>query len=960
MRQLLALVACSAAVWLLLFARDAGACGMFFTRHLTEAEIADKLPYLAVERVLLAWDAPTQTEDFVREARFQRADQAFGFVVPVPSRPEVFKVDKPPFDDLARAFPYAPPPPPGSGFGSGHGRLGGGVGAGVVVLSEQRIGSFTVFVLAANDGGGLADWLKKNGFEAPPEAQAWLDHYVKLGFYYVAFRYDAPADVGGHPQTPGGATAGMTSETVRIRFKTPLPYYPYLEPSRKVASRGPRELLLWFASQEEAAPIAARGSLEGELSWSKPWRSGDVRRVTAKKVRAAIPSLEGIIAGDEGARWVVVPFRDSKTRREGWGDVLLAPSSPVVADGAAIAARWPLLPILDPRLEGDLDQTPLRAASFETLSQPRQGAVTPEPSARRSSPDSPGDAPKPPGYSGDTPKATGCAIASGSVGSRDASTGAPRGALWMLAAVAAVFAARRLAPVTGLLALLSCRRHAEPTPPTTTPEPASTVALPGARAVAFARDGTKLMIAEGTRVHMVDVASGQELQKLDVATASEMDAGTYGADIGALFPLDRHRVLVEWKDRDRSGDPVRSMMSLIDMDGPRQEWTDVTGSWDRGVDVSDDGRRALALAEGKMILRDIAKNHLVDEWDADQGSPFAFAGADRALGAGSSTMQVWDLSKGIEQRTFAMPREAKTKIAVTPDGTRAITLSAEDALRVWDVAGDREVRSFDLFGLGISTDVVLSRDGRRAYTHLVARVCAWDLDAGTRLACTEPFPPCATRLPLQPYLRVFPTHALALSPDGRVVAFLTQDGVGFWSVPPESAGAGKAPWPIVPPVAETGQDQATVTPAVSRGRAEREAATLALLLGRTNTARLPTIDEDPGRANGAPVIRQGALSVNGSLPREIVQRIVRQNYGRFRLCYEDGLRTRPTLGDVRVAVKLVIDREGQVSKPSDDGSDLRDAPLVACVVRGFSNMSFPQPEHGEVTVKYTILFSAGD
>jgi hypothetical protein len=119
-----------------------------------------------------------------------------------------------------------------------------------------------------------------------------------------------------------------------------------------------------------------------------------------------------------------------------------------------------------------------------------------------------------------------------------------------------------------------------------------------------------------------------------------------------------------------------------------------------------------------------------------------------------------------------------------------------------------------------------------------------------------------------------------------------------------------------------------------------------------------------GRLGGAhqtrsPSIRQGATTVNGRLPPEVIQRIVRQNFGRFRLCYENGLRTNPNLQG-RVAVKFVIDRSGSVSTTSDGGSDIPDQGVVSCVVRGFGNLSFPQPEGGIVTVVYPIIFNPGD
>ena len=109
----------------------------------------------------------------------------------------------------------------------------------------------------------------------------------------------------------------------------------------------------------------------------------------------------------------------------------------------------------------------------------------------------------------------------------------------------------------------------------------------------------------------------------------------------------------------------------------------------------------------------------------------------------------------------------------------------------------------------------------------------------------------------------------------------------------------------------------------------------------------------------APRIREGATSVNGRLPPEVIQRIVRQNFGRFRLCYENGMRNNPNLQG-RVTVKFVIDRSGAVAMTADGGSDLPDQGVVQCVVRGFGNLSFPQPEGGMVTVVYPIMFNPGD
>jgi Ca-activated chloride channel family protein len=119
-----------------------------------------------------------------------------------------------------------------------------------------------------------------------------------------------------------------------------------------------------------------------------------------------------------------------------------------------------------------------------------------------------------------------------------------------------------------------------------------------------------------------------------------------------------------------------------------------------------------------------------------------------------------------------------------------------------------------------------------------------------------------------------------------------------------------------------------------------------------------------GRLGGShktspPQVRMGATSVSGRLPPEVVQRIVRQNFGRFRLCYESGLRNSPNLAG-RVSVRFLIGMDGAVSAVGNAGSDIADNSVVSCVVRSFWGLRFPAPEGGVVTVVYPITFSPGD
>jgi len=112
-----------------------------------------------------------------------------------------------------------------------------------------------------------------------------------------------------------------------------------------------------------------------------------------------------------------------------------------------------------------------------------------------------------------------------------------------------------------------------------------------------------------------------------------------------------------------------------------------------------------------------------------------------------------------------------------------------------------------------------------------------------------------------------------------------------------------------------------------------------------------------GCSPSAPV-PAAAPPASGRLAPALVQRVVRENFSAFRACYEDGLRTNPSLTG-RVSVRFVIGRDGLVSNVGNGGSSMPDGGVVSCVVRSFHHLAFPPPEGGVVTVTYPIMFEPG-
>lgn len=339
------LLACGLGAWHAGFERDAAACGRFYpARELRK-------PSLAHEQVAILYDASVGVEHFIREVAFNDATTHFGFVVPTPSRPEVAKVAKSPFEALRNSFDFAPrvgaraaggtrDTSPTRGYGSS------GLGS-VELLEKVKVGSFTAFVLAADDEAAMAKWLRENGLSTTPESQEWLGHYVRLQFYFVAMRYDPVLEP--KEATSPTRTVGVTrSETIRISFATPAPFYPYLEPRAVGELAGADRLLeLWLVTNEPLTPVALVD--EGEdRTWVRPLQPGlSYGSALASTVVALGSEFDGLLPKNDV---VVQTFQDQKSSRPGFGDILFVPKERRPLEGRRKEALTRLAGLLDTSL----------------------------------------------------------------------------------------------------------------------------------------------------------------------------------------------------------------------------------------------------------------------------------------------------------------------------------------------------------------------------------------------------------------------------------------------------------------------------------------------------------------------------------------------------------------------------------------------------------------------------------
>ncbi len=148
------------------------------------------------------------------------------------------------------------------------------------------------------------------------------------------------------------------------------------------------------------------------------------------------------------------------------------------------------------------------------------------------------------------------------------------------------------------------------------------------------------------------------------------------------------------------------------------------------------------------------------------------------------------------------------------------------------------------------------------------------------------------------------------------------------------------------------------TPGTQLKEVQRDWITLVFDKPLTSSPARPTGNQP--KPNTEVSRRRSAVSaVNGRLPADVIQSVVRKRFSTFRTCYEEGLRKDPTLKG-RVAVRFVIDLDGRVSSASDARSDLPDATVLRCITDTVRELVFPKPEGGIVTVVYPIEFSPGD
>jgi hypothetical protein len=210
---------------------------------------------IAAQDVLIAYDAATKTEHFVRRARFDASANAqhFGFLVPTPSEPKLAESLDLAFDTLfakiqpevktVNEWQLAPFSICCFPFYATRGQHGAAksldLTQSVRVLSEQRVAGYDATVLEADDTKALGEWLKAHDYDARPALLSWIEPYVVQKWKVTAFKYAS----GASKPDAAAPNVDLSTKAVRMSFSTEKPLFPYRVPEDNFAKPGEASIL---------------------------------------------------------------------------------------------------------------------------------------------------------------------------------------------------------------------------------------------------------------------------------------------------------------------------------------------------------------------------------------------------------------------------------------------------------------------------------------------------------------------------------------------------------------------------------------------------------------------------------------------------------------------------------------------------------------------------------------------
>lgn len=295
------------------------------------------------QAAMICWDPATKTQTLAIETRFIGKGTEFGWVVPLPSRPEVKPGTEGMFPSLrgmfapvvqtrgvgaapiaialvliALIFMYVPSWR-GIGalflvllllallmlpaLGTARSSMGGPV-AEPDFVDRRIVGDFEVTTLESPEGAVVVDWLRSHKFHVPAAAEQVIDQYAKEKWSFVATRLVRAADT----------AEPSTAHPLVFTFKTDAPVYPMRLTGADAKRDLSVELFVFGPSRAEAKGLAVQSA--GELVVSEAPRWGIRRRASSTHIHAAHSSITPLVEGSKFATRLTGTLRPRQMNRD--------------------------------------------------------------------------------------------------------------------------------------------------------------------------------------------------------------------------------------------------------------------------------------------------------------------------------------------------------------------------------------------------------------------------------------------------------------------------------------------------------------------------------------------------------------------------------------------------------------------------------------------------------------------